>query len=197
VCHETLGARARLISFAAVEESNIVSWQSAFWPVAACTTAVIFQNTGRVLSAPYKLSYALRASPLICTVNTLQMIIKFSWMLLVGCLFRAAARHIWYDPFVVKTWLCQGYPRCTWGRCGVLSPFLAPNVYHKKPFDRSWQPCPRLKRRCEWGNIFGKISHVQRLAYWRILEGPPRPSLTFLKITEITLNNNRGSSSLW
>ncbi|KAH7391044.1 hypothetical protein DE146DRAFT_791214 [Phaeosphaeria sp. MPI-PUGE-AT-0046c] len=90
---------------APLEESNSVSWQSAFWPVVACTLAVMLQNAGRVCGARYCVSYALRVSPLICAVDTLLMIIKFGWMLFLRCSLRTAVRHVWYDRFVRESQL--------------------------------------------------------------------------------------------
>ena len=78
---------------------NTVSWQSAFWPIVACTLAVMLQNTGSVLGTPYTCSSALRSSPFICIIDTFFMLVKFVWLLLVGCSFKVAAMHVWYDRF--------------------------------------------------------------------------------------------------
>jgi hypothetical protein len=59
----------------------------------------MLQNTGRVYGAPYRDSYALRSSPFVCIIDTLLMLFKFVWMIGVGCSFRVAARHVWYDRF--------------------------------------------------------------------------------------------------
>jgi hypothetical protein len=59
----------------------------------------MLQNTGRVYGAPYRDSYALRSSPFVCIIDTLLMLFKFVWMTAVGCSFRVAARHVWYDRF--------------------------------------------------------------------------------------------------
>lgn len=67
----------------------------------------MFQNTGRVCGARYRDSYALRSSPLVCAVDTLMMMVKFVWMLLLRCPFRVAARHVWYDRFEVEDVLVQ------------------------------------------------------------------------------------------
>ncbi|KAH6865371.1 hypothetical protein BKA58DRAFT_220146 [Alternaria rosae] len=77
-----------------------VSWQSAYWSVMACSLAVLLQETGKVVNAPYRISYALRASPLICAIDTFLMLLKFMVMLAVGCSPRMAVRHVWYDRFV-------------------------------------------------------------------------------------------------
>ena len=66
----------------------------------ACSLAVLLQETGKVVNAPYRISYALRASPLICAIDTFLMLLKFLVMLLVGCSPRTAIRHVWYDRFV-------------------------------------------------------------------------------------------------
>lgn len=96
-------------SFPALEDSNTVSWPSVFWPVAACTAAVMFQNAGSVCGAPYRLSYVLRASPLVCAVDTVMMLVKFLWMLILGCSPRTAARHVWYDRFLTGDALPEEY----------------------------------------------------------------------------------------
>jgi len=66
----------------------------------ACSLAVLLQETGKVANAPYRISYALRASPIICAIDTFLMLLKFLVMLLVGCSPRTAIRHVWYDRFV-------------------------------------------------------------------------------------------------
>ena len=60
---------------------------------------VMMQSTGRVLGANHVLSAALRASPLICALDTVMMITKFICLLYVGCSITTAARHVWYDRF--------------------------------------------------------------------------------------------------
>ena len=79
--------------------SQEVSWQSAYWPVMACMLAVLLQETGRVMEAPFWLSYTIRACPVICVFDTFMMLLKFLVMLAVGCSPRTAARHVWYDRF--------------------------------------------------------------------------------------------------
>lgn len=66
----------------------------------ACSLAVLLQEKGKVVNAPYRISYALRASPLICAIDTFFMLLKFMFMLVVGCSPRTAIRHVWYDRFV-------------------------------------------------------------------------------------------------
>ncbi|KAH7400812.1 hypothetical protein DE146DRAFT_788327 [Phaeosphaeria sp. MPI-PUGE-AT-0046c] len=78
---------------------NSVSWQSAFWPLVACALAVMLQNTGRVCGGHYRDSCALRSSPFVCIVDTFFMLVTFLALLVVGCSFRVAAMHVWYDRF--------------------------------------------------------------------------------------------------
>jgi hypothetical protein len=59
----------------------------------------MLQNTGKVCGGHYRDSYALRSSPFVCIVDTTMMLVKLVWMLCVGCSFRTAARHVWYDRF--------------------------------------------------------------------------------------------------
>jgi len=66
----------------------------------ACSLAVLLQETGKVVNAPYRISYALRASPIVCAIDTLLMLMKFLIILAVGCSPRMAVRHVWYDRFV-------------------------------------------------------------------------------------------------
>jgi hypothetical protein len=78
---------------------NSVSWQSAFWPLVACTLAVMLQDTRRVCGGHYRDSYTLRSSPFVCIVDTFFMLITFLALLMVGCSFNVAAMHVWYDRF--------------------------------------------------------------------------------------------------
>lgn len=59
----------------------------------------MIQNTGRVLGGHHCDSYALRASPVVCILDTGLMICQFCKLLAVGCNFTTAARHVWYDRF--------------------------------------------------------------------------------------------------
>lgn len=79
--------------------SQPVSWQSAFWPLVACTLNVVIQYTGRVCGAHYCDSYALRSSPLVCIFDTIMMLVKFFLMVSVGCSGTVAAQHVWHDRF--------------------------------------------------------------------------------------------------
>ena len=65
----------------------------------ACMLAVLLQETGRVMEAPFWLSYAIRACPIVCVFDTFMMLLKFLVMLAVGCSPQTAARHVWYDRF--------------------------------------------------------------------------------------------------
>jgi hypothetical protein len=76
-----------------------VSWQSAYWPVMASMLAVLLQETGRVLNAPYRISYALRACFVIGGLDACMMIFKFVGILAVGCRPLDGATHVWYDRF--------------------------------------------------------------------------------------------------
>jgi len=60
---------------------------------------VMMQSTGRVLDANYVLSAALRASPVVCALDTAMMIAEFICLLHVGCSITTAARHVWYGRF--------------------------------------------------------------------------------------------------
>ncbi|KAF2821480.1 hypothetical protein CC86DRAFT_386431 [Ophiobolus disseminans] len=81
------------------DASNQVSWQSAFWPIIACTFAVILQDSGKVNSLHQDNSYALKSSFIICFLDTSLMIVELVCLMCVGCSFRVAARHVWYNRF--------------------------------------------------------------------------------------------------
>ena len=51
------------------------------------------------METPFSYSYALRACPLVCVMDTSMMLVKFVVMLAVGCSPRTAVRHVWYDRF--------------------------------------------------------------------------------------------------
>jgi hypothetical protein len=78
---------------------NQVSWQSAYWPVMACTLVVLLQETGRVCNGPYRYSYASRSSPFVCALDTFMMLLKLVVLLTVGCSPLIAVRYVWYDRF--------------------------------------------------------------------------------------------------
>ncbi|KAF2752271.1 hypothetical protein M011DRAFT_20376 [Sporormia fimetaria CBS 119925] len=59
----------------------------------------MLQETGRVCEAPYRYSYVLRFSLFFCAADTFMMVLKFIWLLAVGCSFKTTARHVWYDRF--------------------------------------------------------------------------------------------------
>ncbi|KAH8724898.1 hypothetical protein GQ44DRAFT_772635 [Phaeosphaeriaceae sp. PMI808] len=90
---------ARYTCYSTIDLADEVSWQSLFWPIIACALAVILQNTGKTCSGQYNISYILRSSPFICLLDTVMMLVKFISMLVVGCSFPVAARHVWYDRF--------------------------------------------------------------------------------------------------
>ena len=60
---------------------------------------VMLQSTGRVLSVGHGLSAALRASPLVCALDTVMMVVEFICLLNVGCCVTTAARLVWYGRF--------------------------------------------------------------------------------------------------
>jgi predicted permease len=62
----------------ASDTTNLVSWQSAFWPIIACMLAVMLQNTGRVSGSDYDHSYAPKSSIIVCLFDTLQTLIEFA-----------------------------------------------------------------------------------------------------------------------
>ena len=59
----------------------------------------MMQSTGRVLGANHVFSAALRASPLVCALDTVMMIVEFVCLMNVGCPISTAARHVWYGRF--------------------------------------------------------------------------------------------------
>jgi len=81
------------------QRQNLVSWQSTFWPLAACTLVMMLQSIDRVCGARYKDSCGLRSSPFVCISDMVNMLVIFTWMLVLGCWFKVAARHVWYDWF--------------------------------------------------------------------------------------------------
>ena len=88
-----------LILLTADDASNLVSWQSAFWPIMACTLAVMLQNTGRVCGGHYNDNHALKSSPVVCLFDTIFVLVEFIWLLVVGCSVQVAAKHVWYNRF--------------------------------------------------------------------------------------------------
>jgi hypothetical protein len=89
----------QLISLAASASSQEVSWQSAFWPVIACTLTVMLQNTGSVLDADIRLSGLVKSSAPFCLVDTIHMLIGVGQMISAGCSFRKAVTYIWHARF--------------------------------------------------------------------------------------------------
>jgi hypothetical protein len=59
----------------------------------------MLQTTGKVCGGHYRDSHALRSSPFVCIIDTLMILLKFSWILYLGCSFKVAAQHVWYDRF--------------------------------------------------------------------------------------------------
>lgn len=83
--------------------TNRVSQQSAMWPVIACMFALMMQKVGKTCSIPPWTSPYIRPWPIICVADSIISIVKLICLICVGCSFRTAARHVWYDRFRRET----------------------------------------------------------------------------------------------
>jgi hypothetical protein len=79
--------------------SNEASWPSVFWPVIACTFAVVLQNTGRVCGAKFRASGTLKTCVLVCAADSVFMLVGLLEMLLHGCSFQIAVTYVWQARF--------------------------------------------------------------------------------------------------
>jgi hypothetical protein len=95
----------RSISFAMASDAmtpnatNPISWQSIFWALVACGLNVLLQNAGTVCGLSSYDRMSLRSSPILSGVDASLILIKFIWLLSIGCTPKFAARHVWYDRF--------------------------------------------------------------------------------------------------
>ncbi|KAG6995802.1 hypothetical protein G7Y79_00041g077540 [Physcia stellaris] len=63
----------------AVDTSDEVSWQSAFWALVPIALNSMTQPAGRVLGMPSKYSFYLNSSPIVCMGNALEIVSKLCW----------------------------------------------------------------------------------------------------------------------
>lgn len=130
------------------DDSNFVSWQSAFWALLAVMVNTLLQNSGAVLSMPYTMRIGLRSSPLLSALDPIMALVKFVALLAVGCSPRTAARHVWWDrfpigsdredsgtngfwPYTVWAFLFGALPQFVkiWGMQGILPTQIVATIY--------------------------------------------------------------------
>jgi hypothetical protein len=87
--------------------------------------AVMIQDTGRVCGLKYGSSYAAKSSILICLLDTIQMLVEFTRLLLVGCSIKVAARHVWYGRFEKEDLTMETSRDGLWGVIVPLPQYLS------------------------------------------------------------------------
>ena len=77
-----------------LDPSNQVSWQSAFWALVPIALNSMTQPSGKVLGMPSKSGFYLNSSPIVVTVDALNLLIKLVWRAYWMQSFSAAAQSI-------------------------------------------------------------------------------------------------------
>jgi hypothetical protein len=59
----------------------------------------LLQNSGSALAYPSVARINMRASPILCALDAILAVIKFVYLVFLGCAPRTAARHVWWARF--------------------------------------------------------------------------------------------------